>query len=396
MPDIDFNTLIPHGRVVKNESSEELVVSSASSVTSYLYNLVGESYKHHYLELKDRYHVPFSIEMTVTLDNPSFILLIGGGHISFGSPRNSHKIEDIAKPTGKPAQDGWLYNDSFPMNREVTLKVTYNKKDMQIEIDGEERFYSQKLPYMKKANLEELNDAGIRLGIVVQKGVQLCIKKMSVTEYEEDTLLIHNPDWSVAIQAELDAQRNNTNKEKATYESVKAKLPIEFQEDLDKADMFCRSMKTMKMKRVVDKSGEKITYSAPDYGISYVFHIFDHQWSANFSWYIVTAGTADTWHRKADYMDEALIETAKYDKPLAERIFNLMNDCVCCYPNGCLASTLYQYDGRKRLVCHGIVLLRQKHEDFNDTLEFFKYTDQLLTRKKEEGTLQTEKIFLMK
>lgn len=395
MSDIELSTLIPHGKISTKQTAEGLIVNCSNSITSYVYSLVGESYKHHYLECKDKYHVPFSVDMTVRIDYSSLILLVGGGHITFGSPRNSHKIEDIAKPSGKSAQDGWLYNDTILYNQDITLSITYNKKEMQILINGEERFYTQKMPYMRKANLDEMNDAGVRLGVIVQKGANLCIKKLSVTEFDEDKPLKHSPDWSVTIQAELDAQKNMV-KEKATFESVKAKLPVEFQKDLVEADEFCRSMKTMKMKRAVDKSGEKITYSAPDYGISYVFHIFDHQWSANFSWYVVTAGTADTWHRRADYMEEALVETAKYDKPLADRIFNMLNDCVCCYPNGCLTSTLYQYDGKKRLVCHGIVLLRQSHEDLKDTLQFFTYVDQLLSRKKEEGSLQTEKIYLMK
>jgi len=43
--------------------------------------------------------------------------------------------------------------------------------------------------------------------------------------------------------------------------------------------------------------------------------------SQNFGWYIVTGGKPETWHRKADYMEETLAEITWSDPPLADRIF---------------------------------------------------------------------------
>lgn len=103
----------------------------------------------------------------------------------------------------------------------------------------------------------------------------------------------------------------------------------------------------------------------------------------------------ETWHRRADYMNEILAEIAKADLPLAKRIFSALNDCVGCYDNGCLAKTRYEFEGQKRLTCHGRVMLRMCHEDFQDAREFFSHLNVLLERKSMEGSLQTEKILLL-
>jgi len=53
--------------------------------------------------------------------------------------------------------------------------------------------------------------------------------------------------------------------------------------------------------------------------------------SQNFGWYIVAGGKPETWHRKADYMEETLAEIKRSDPQLAERIFYALNNCVACY-----------------------------------------------------------------
>lgn len=81
---------------------------------------------------------------------------------------------------------------------------------------------------------------------------------------------------------------------------------------------------------------------------------------------------------------------------MAKRIFYALNDCVGCYGSRCLAKTLYEFNEQKRLTCHGRVMLRMCHEDFQDAREFFRHLNALLDRKSAEGRLQTEKILLLK
>jgi hypothetical protein len=57
---------------------------------------------------------------------------------------------------------------------------------------------------------------------------------------------------------------------------------------------------------------------------------------------------------------------------------------------------LEEFNKQKLLTCHGRVMLRMCHEDFQDAREFFRHLCALLERKSAEGSLQTEKILLLK
>lgn len=102
-------------------------------------------------------------------------------------------------------------------------------------------------------------------------------------------------------------------------------------------------------------------------------------------WYIVHNGKPETWHRKSDYMEETLVETAKFDLQLAERIFYALNDCVHCYGQRCLAKTLYTFNGQKRLACHGHVMPCMCRDDFHDAREFFRHLNTLMESKIANG-----------
>jgi len=115
----------------------------------------------------------------------------------------------------------------------------------------------------------------------------------------------------------------------------------------------------------------------------------------NFWWYIIHKGKPETWHRKADYMEESLDEIAKNDMPLSERIFNSFKNCNDCYGESCLAKTIYAFNGQKKLTYHGRVNLNMRKEDFHDVREFFRRLNIFMERKITSGDAPPDTIILV-
>jgi hypothetical protein len=184
-------------------------------------------------------------------------------------------------------------------------------------------------------------------------------------------------------------------KPKPTFDDIISDLPDEFRNEIIETDGFLKSLRPLKFKRAIDKNGTKITYVASDYGISYALKSENGQFLHNFWWYIIHKGKPETWHRKADYMEETLAEIAKDDMPLAERIFNALKNCNDCYGERCLAKTVYAFNGQKRLTCHGRAEFNICRDDFHDIREFFRRLNIFMERKTAAGDLPTEKIILV-
>ena len=67
------------------------------------------------------------------------------------------------------------------------------------------------------------------------------------------------------------------------FEDVLQKMPKKFQSVFIDMDKYLKALRPMKFKRVLDKNGNKITYVASDYGISYMFKL-DEGFKHNFQW----------------------------------------------------------------------------------------------------------------
>jgi len=174
-------------------------------------------------------------------------------------------------------------------------------------------------------------------------------------------------------------------------------LPKDFKNQIIQTDQYLKAMRPLKFKRTVDKKAKKVTYVASDYGVSYMFRISDDKLSHNFQWYIVYSGKPEIWHRRADFMEETLVEIAKSDHALAMRIYNALKTCYgldSCYGERCLARTVYVFEEQKRLTCHGSVELGMNCEDFSDAREFFFYLNELVKEKINAGEPLPEKIMV--
>lgn len=387
---IDLSSLTAHGKAHTKLADNALDIWTERSNTSVAYRFDADKIRQHCVSFPNKYRLPLRLDMTIKHNYPPFWLLIEGGYISFGSLRDSHKIEDIAFPSGKSNQDFHAFDNSIPLSKWIDISITFNLDEMQILIGGEERFYSRKLAYMSKrkhAELATINDDGLSMDFMLSKLSVLSVKSIVVTEFEEFAPIMRG--------AFEDGQRiTKPESGKPTFESVIANLPIEYQDEIAETDIFLKNLMPLKFNRSIDKNGGKTTWVASDYGVSWQIEPDGNYTRHSFWWYIVTGGKPEAWHRKADYMEETLSEIAKSDPQLAGRIFYAINDCVDCgYGSGCLGKTLYKCDGEKRLSCHGKVVLRMCHEDFNDVREFFRHLNDLVAKK--NGALP-EKIYLIK
>lgn len=183
------------------------------------------------------------------------------------------------------------------------------------------------------------------------------------------------------------------------FENIISTLPQAFKDEITATDSYLKTMRPLRFKRSVDTKAKKITYIASDYGISYMFKISGTEPAHNFQWYIVCGGKPETWHRRADCMEETLTFIAKTDHPLAERIFNALKTCPGfdnCYGQRCLARTVYSFDGQKKLTCHGRVELGLSRNDFCDAREFICCFNELVKMKTANGEPLPEKIIVCK
>ena len=116
--DIDLNSLIAFGKASASVNKGTLDLITTNSIQFY-----GNSYKRHAIMLAQKYQLPFRIDFTAKIDF-AFLIIVRDGHLTFGLSENK-KIEDIAKPTGKPNQDNKLYNNKISIDIFVNISITY-------------------------------------------------------------------------------------------------------------------------------------------------------------------------------------------------------------------------------------------------------------------------------
>jgi hypothetical protein len=132
----------------------------------------------------------------------------------------------------------------------------------------------------------------------------------------------------------------------------------------------------MKFKRQIEKYGNKVTYLAPEYGFSYAIRPSNDVMTHTLSWYIITSSKPELWHRKADRMEETLNLLAETSPELADRMFLNLYECIGC-GSQCRVQTLYQFKGKKKAVCHGIMELKMCVPDFEDVRAFISAVSKL-------------------
>ena len=93
--EIDLSSLTAHGKSHTKLTDNALDIWTERSSASVALRFNANKIRQHCVSLPNEYHLPLRIDMTVMHDYPPFWLLLGNGYISYGSLRDSHKIEDM-------------------------------------------------------------------------------------------------------------------------------------------------------------------------------------------------------------------------------------------------------------------------------------------------------------
>ncbi len=364
---INLKDLQPVGNI-KTEmlENEILSITTTRAIHSVGYNIKRDRIIS-YMRIPGKFRLPMRIDIECSIDMPEILLFIGLGHVTIGSPwMENRRIEDISEQRGKPL----IYDNHIPYNEFVGISIIYNLKEMQILINGEERYYSTKERYMKSKDFPEQNESGFELGITCTKRAKLDIRSINVTEYEDKVPLTH-------IETEnKEPDRSFQATQKHTFDSCIENLPPDIKEEIIKTDKFLKSLNNLKFKRIIEKHGNKITYVESNIGISYAIYLSGNIMHHSIQYYVISNCKPEFWHRKTNDMEAVLNEIEKTSPHLAERIFYNLNECVGCGPN-CLSKTPYTYKSQKKVSCHGMTFFKMCIPDFEDIRDFFKEVNKM-------------------
>ena len=367
---IDLSSMLLKGHVLTEMKNVMLLATTTKRLTTEFdrENLTIN----HYIYLEDTYRLPLRIDLTVKIDSPGLYLFLGDGHLNFGTPwSDNRRIDDIVEPNCKAR----FFHNHIPLNEFVNISVVYAYKAMQVLINGEERFYSQKEKYMKSKQFEQCNQNGFIFKIACTKRTNLVIESLKITEFDGTVEILHK---DVPLPKPITTNVAVNLEGKPTFESCISLLPKEIQEEIIKTDSFLRSLKPLKFKRQIEKHGNKITYLASDYGFSYSLYPSNDVMHHSLWWYIITGCKPEFWQRKADMMEVVLNKLADTSEEFAERMFNNLKECIACR-EGCTVRTLYEHKDKKKLTCHGLMEFKMCASDFEEARSFISTINKLLT-----------------
>ncbi len=374
---IELTHFIPKGQVTCEYKDNALYMKTNHSIPSERFDAEHLSINS-YIYLPDRYKLPLRIDMRVKINAPGLYLLFGNGHVNFGTLwSDNRRLDDIVVPARKTM----LYHNHMDMNQYTDISLLYDKKEMQILIDGEERYYSKKERYMKSPVFQEMNEKGFEVKIACDKLVDLWIEEFTITEYEDTCGIIPSG-------KELPAPLTNNNViaqgEKPDFKKCISLLPEEIHREIVDINDYLISLKPLKFKRQIEKNGNKITYVASGYGISYAIYLSNDMFDHSLQWYLITNGKPETWHRKVDRMEDTLKALARISPDFADFMFYSLLDCVGCYSN-CLAKTKYRLGSKQKTVCHGKLKFRMSKSGFRDVRIFVDEINRLLIQEQEDN-----------
>jgi len=368
---LDFSS---KGDMVIERTQNGLRFMAMTSTPYHCYN--KNKFIRSYLQAKSIYRLPMRIDMTVTLDAPYFSVMLGdSGEIHFCSLwDDNRRIKDIIEPQDKPR----FFANQMPLNTPTDIAIIYNKKSMQILINGEQRFYSIKEKYMKSALFPKLNAAGFKLRLTSGKRTEVLLHSFAVTESKNDFEIIKQDYMPVPITSNIPLPLGVKSSYeniiaalgcKPTFENIIAGLPANIRAKVIEVDSFLRSYKPLKFQRICERIGNKITYVSSKEGFSYSIRPSRDLLTHDFCWYILTNSPENWGMRKNDRLIETLKKLADEDSDFAVRIFSYTKDCVARNPDG-VCHTPYKFGGKARLACHGKFEFKMKISEFDDVMRF--------------------------
>lgn len=309
---------------------------------------------HSYLEAEGSYRLPLRIDMTVSVDAPSFCVLFGDtGRINFCSAwDDNRRIADISEPPveGKPR----FFANQMELNTPTDISIICNLKSMQILINDEQRYYSVKEKYMKSSDFPELNAAGFPLRLSCLKRTEVTVHSFTVTGSETDFEIEKQEDMPEPVLHNIPLLSG----EKPTFDTMIAGLPKEICGKVMEMDGFLRSYKPMKFRRTLEKNGNKIYYNASKTGVSYTIYL---------SRDLLTHTL-----RIPNGFESVLLRLSANDAAFVERVFFYLHDCAGCYGPDCGARLSYTFYGSTKQTCNGKIEFKMAVSEFDDVIRLIR------------------------
>ena len=297
--------------------------------------------------------------MTINMDSPALYVLLGKGHLNFGSFMDNRCIGDIVEPDTKTHS---FYNQ-INIGKDVRLSILYGINFIQIIVDDEIRYFSKKEKYMKSPLFAPLNVEGFVLKIACAKHTQLCLKKLHITEFDTPELT-PLPQNNVLTGQILSIDK----KVKSDFEECLLMLSPTLADEIRLTDNYLRKTKDLLIKRKVEGTSKacKINYVSA-HGFSYAIHISENTMNHFFWWYMVSNHKFQEKYmgRKNDLTAETFARMYSIAPDISERLFSYYDDCVNCGTN-CSVKTIYELNGKKKTVCHGKMLMNMNVTTLSD------------------------------
>ena len=179
---INLTDFIPKGAIKSTISQKGLCLSLNTPLKTNFHRFIDVI--NSYILLPQKFYLPVKITFMINSDDVGFYLLFGNGRINFNDygACDNRCYNDIVEPSLKPMPK---FDNFLPKNKDVIIEVIYDYKFMQININGEERYFSAKEKYMKSKLTKEKNDEGFVLRFAIEQSEGLLIKDFTVTQYDE-------------------------------------------------------------------------------------------------------------------------------------------------------------------------------------------------------------------
>ncbi|MCL2189757.1 MAG: hypothetical protein FWC16_10715 [Defluviitaleaceae bacterium] len=369
---IDFDSFQTAHNVIVEKRCDGFFLSAAESVRRYYLPTKPLS---SCLTIPKRFCLPLRIDMTLLMPQPGLHLLLGEGHISFGTQADNRSLSDIIEPDNKKPKH---YYNRTSLDKDNEITVLYGLKFMQIIINGKTCYFSKKEKYMRAPLFANMNKAGFELKIGTDKFAEVVIKKMTVEEYDTEPNAI--PITNEILSANVIISKGV----KATFEDCIVLLSPMLQEEIKKTDQFLLNNKEFKIKRKIegDQFGCKITYTSSVHGFSYALVIHEHLMHHFYWWYMLSNYKFEEKYmgRKNDLTNHVLKSVYELSPETADRLVGYYDKCNGC-GQSCTVKTIYELNGKKFVSCHGKMGMNMNLQTFSDLRFMLDIQKDILTTK---------------
>ena len=355
---VDFNSYQSANNVIAEKRNAGLFLSATKCVRVYYLPTKPLS---SCITIPKKFCLPLKICMTLNMPQPGLHLLLGEGHISFGTMSDNRSLSDIVEPDNKKPK---YFDNRTNLSKDIEIMVLYGLKFMQIVIDGQTRFFSKKEKYMRSGLFASMNKAGFELNLGTDKFAEVLIKNMTIEEYdiEPDAIPINNEIGEVSIHF----IRRGV---KASFEECISLLAPALQGEIIETDQFLLNEKELKIKRKIegDQLGCKITYISSVHGFSYALRINEHLMAHSYWWYMVSSYKYEGkfMGRKNDLTNLTLQRVYELSPTIAGRLVGYYGKCTGC-SQSCAVKTTYELNNKRFVSCHGQMHMNMNLQTFAD------------------------------